>query len=157
MRPRKVLTLFFLVSLLGVGYYSMQAAPVLSDQEYSYHGETAWRTDVSEAREAAAAQDRPMLVYFWTTWCTYCEKYNNNVYSSPTVQNRLDEFVLLAVNLDDDSPEASRLKQRYNADYPPQHVAVKPDGTQLVKVPGYAPKDDFLAYLEQAQSRYDQR
>ncbi|WP_458185591.1 thioredoxin family protein [Haladaptatus sp. NG-WS-4] len=153
MTPRKALTLLFLVALLGIGYSSMNAAPVLSDDSYSYHGGTQWHTNFSEARQVAQEQDKPLLVYFWTTWCTYCEDYNQKVYSDPAVRNHLDEFVLVAVNLDDNSQSAARLKQRYNANYPPQHVAVTPQGEQLVKINGYAKKDAFITYLEKAQRR----
>jgi thiol:disulfide interchange protein len=152
--PRKASTLAFLALVLGIGYLSMHAAPVMSDEKYSYHGDTAWRTDFSEARQMAAEQDRPIVVYFWTTWCTYCEDYNRNVYSDPTVQSRLDDFVLVAVNLDSDGSEATRLKQRYNVNYPPQHVVVTPDGEVLTRISGYAPKGDFVSYLDRADREF---
>ena len=85
MNPRKLFTLTLLMTALGIGYYSMNAAPVLSDESHSYHGDTAWGTDVDEALEAAAAEDKPVLVYFWTTWCTYCEEYNANAYTDPGI------------------------------------------------------------------------
>jgi len=153
--PRKASTLAFLTLVLGIGYLSMHAAPVMSDDKYSYHGDTEWRTDFSEAKEVAAEQDRPIVVYFWTTWCTYCEDYNRKVYSDPTVQSRLDDFVLVAVNLDDDGTEASRLKQQYNVNYPPQHVIITPDGEELTRISGYAPKQDFLGYLDRADRQYN--
>jgi thiol:disulfide interchange protein len=155
MNPRKTLSLLFLLGVLTVGYVSMGAAPVKSDGQYSYHGETAWRTNVTAAMQDAAAQDKPVLLYFWTTWCTYCEDYNREVYSSPVVQNRLDEFVLVAVNMDRDTEAVTRLQRQYNVNYPPQHVAVTANGTQLSKLPGYAPEDDFVAYLDRSQARYN--
>jgi thiol:disulfide interchange protein len=155
MTPRKVLTLLFLASLLGIGYLSMNAAPLLSDQSYSYHGGTKWHTNVTEAQQIAERQDKPMLIYFWTTWCTYCEDYNQKVYSDAAVRDDLDEFVLVAVNLDDGSPSATRLQQRYDATYPPQHVAVTPDGETLVEINGYAKKEAFRQYLERARRRYN--
>ncbi|WP_170977254.1 thioredoxin family protein [Halorussus salinisoli] len=155
MNPRKSMTLVFLILLLGIGYVSMDAAPVLSDEEYSYHGDTAWRTNFSDARQVAAEQDKPVVVYFWTTWCTYCEDYNRKVYPDPDVQSHLDDFVKVAVNLDSDAPEASQLKRQYNADYPPQHVIVTPDGEELVRISGYADRDSFIQYLETAKQRAD--
>jgi thiol:disulfide interchange protein len=151
MDSRKVLTLAFFALVLSVGYYSMNAAPVQSDESYSYHGETKWHTNMTEAQTIASSQDKPILIYFWTTWCTYCEDYNQQVYSDSSVQAELDEFVLLAVNLDSDRPTATNQSQRYDVSYPPQHVAVTADGEQLTKLPGYAPKDDFLSYLQRSQ------
>ena len=154
MESRKALTIAFFVLVLSIGYYSMGAAPVRSDSGYSYHGGTEWHTNVTEAQSIAANQDKPILVYFWTTWCTYCEDYNEQVYDTPAVRNQLDEFVLLAVNLDSSQSSHVGVAQQYNADYPPQHVVTTPNGTQVSKLPGYASKNDFLGYLEQAQQRY---
>ncbi len=157
MNPRKLFTLTLLITALGIGYYSMNAAPVLSDESHSYHGDTAWRTDVDEALEAAAAEDKPVLVYFWTTWCTYCEEYNANAYTDPGILDRLDEFVLLAVNLDDGSESAARLQTEYNANYPPQHVAITPEGEVLVEINGYAEPDAFATYLDDARAAWERR
>ena len=154
MNPRKAMTIAFFALLLGIGYFSMNAAPVLSDEGYSYHGEVKWQTNYSSAVETAAAEDEPVVIYYWTTWCTYCEDYNRNVYSDPAVQSELDEFTKVAVNLDSDSESATRLQQRYNINYPPQHVIVTPEGEVLTRIPGYAAKDDFLSYLETAKQRY---
>ena len=151
--PRKAATLAFLALILGIGYLSMHSAPVLSDESYSYHGDTKWHTDFSEAKKVASEQDKPIVVYFWTTWCTYCEDYNRNAYSNPTVKSELDDFVLVAINLDSDATEASRLQQRYNVNYPPQHVIITPEGEELTSITGYAPTEDFLGYLERAKQK----
>jgi thioredoxin-related protein len=154
MNPRKAMTIAFLAALLGIGYFSMNAAPVLSGEGYSSHGETRWQTDYADAVETAAAEDEPVVIYFWTTWCTYCEDYNQNHYSDPAVRSELDGFTKVAVNLDSDAEDATRLQQRYNVNYPPQHVIVTPEGEVLTRIPGYAPTEDFLAYLESAKERY---
>jgi len=153
--PRKATTLAFFALVLGIGYLSMHTAPVLSDERYSYHGETEWRTNFSDAQQVAAERDKPIVLYYWTTWCTYCEDYNQEAYSDPAVKSALDEFVLVAVNLDSDAPEASRLQQRYNVNYPPHHVIVTPEGEELTRIAGYASTQDFLAYLERAQQAAD--
>lgn len=151
MKPRKTITLAFFLLLLGIGYVSMHAAPVLSDENYSYHGDTKWQTDYTEARQTAASQDKPIVLYFWTTWCTYCEDYNQKHYQDPTVKAKLSEFVTVAVNLDSDAGKSTELQQRYNVNYPPQHVIITPDGEEILSIPGYAEKDDFIGYLDQAK------
>lgn len=149
MRPRKILTFVFIALLLSIAYLSMHAAPVLSNENFSYHGGTAWRTNFTEAKQLATEQDKPIIIYFWTTWCTYCEDYNEKVYPNATVQSHLNDFVKVAVNLDGDSS----LQQRYNVNYPPQHVIITHDGKVLVRIPGYANKGDFIAYLKAAKQR----
>jgi len=149
------MTLAFFAMLLGIGYISMHTAPTLTDANYSYHGDTQWRTNFTEARTVAATEDRPIVVYFWTTWCTYCEDYNRDVYSDPAVQSDLDGFVKVAVNLDSDAPAATRLQRRYDVNYPPQHVIVTPEGEVLVRITGYAPTPDFRTYLADGERAYD--
>jgi thiol:disulfide interchange protein len=155
MKPRKAMTLAFFVVLLSIGYFSMHAAPTLSDENYSYHGDTRWQTNMTAAEQTAASEGKPVIVYFWTTWCTYCEDYNQKVYADPTVQSELDDFVKVAVNMDDDGGAASRLQRTYNVNYPPQHVIVTPEGEVLVRINGYAGIEDFLSYLEAAKQRYE--
>lgn len=157
MNPRKLFTISLLILALGIGYYSMNSATVLSDESYSYHGDTAWQTDVNESIETATEEDKPVLVYFWTTWCTYCEEYNQKAYTDQRIIDRLDEFVLLAVNLDDGSPSAKQLQQEYNANYPPQHVAITPEGEVLVEINGYAKPDSFATYLDDALEEWEDR
>ncbi|AXG11167.1 thioredoxin family protein [Haloplanus rubicundus] len=135
----------------------MNAAPALSDENYSYHGDTRWQTNMSAAQATAVAEDKPIVVYFWTTWCTYCEDYNREVYADPAVQSELDDFVKVAVNLDSDEPSASRLQRTYNVNYPPQHVIVTPDGEVLVRINGYAETSDFRSYLEAGKREYGAR
>jgi len=38
--PRKVFTITIFITAIGIGYYSMNAAPVLSDDSHTYHGDT---------------------------------------------------------------------------------------------------------------------
>lgn len=155
--PRKVFTITIFITAIGIGYYSMNAAPILSDDSYTYHGDTEWRTDIDDARQLAADREKPILIYFWTTWCTYCEDYNANAYSDPAVLEQLDDFVLLAVNLEDNSQQAGELQRRYDANYPPQHVAVTPDGEVLVEINGYAETDAFQGYLDEALQKWENR
>jgi len=98
------------------------------------------------------------LIYFWTTWCTYCEDYNANAYSDPAVLKQLDEFVLLAVNLEDNSQQAGALQQQYSANYIRHSiVAVTPDGEVLVEINGYAETDAFQGYLDEALEEWERQ
>ncbi len=147
MTPQKLLTIIVLVAILGFGYYSMTAAPVLSDHDYTYQGGIEWHEDPDEAMALAEEEEKPVLVYYWTTWCTYCQDYENDHYRDDAVQSELDEYVLLAVNLDNPGP-GSELVSDHGASYPPQHVIMTPDGETISELGGYVEKDRFLNELE---------
>jgi thiol:disulfide interchange protein len=149
MTPRKLLTVVVLAAVLGFGYYSMYAAPVLSVQNTTYQGGVEWQEDPDRARELAAERDAPILVYYWTTWCTYCQSYDENHYRDERVRDVLDEYVLLAVNIDEPGP-GEQLAARHEATYPPQHVVMTPGGEEVTRIGGYAQKDRFLAELRNA-------
>jgi len=146
MTPRKLLTIFVLVAVLGFGYYSMNAAPVLSDHDYTYQGGLEWHEDPDEALAVAEDREQPVLVYYWTTWCTYCQTYDDEHYQDDEVRDALDEYVLLAVNLDDPGPGAG-LAADHGASYPPQHVIMTNDREEVERLGGYVERDRFLQEL----------
>lgn len=146
MTPRKILTIFVLVAVLGFGYYSMNAAPVLSDHDRTYQGGVEWHEDPDEALELADQQDKPVLVYYWTTWCTYCQDYEEDHYRDEQVRDAFDEYVLLAVNIDDPGP-GGELASNHGVSYPPQHVIMTADGEELSELGGFVEKDRFLEVL----------
>ncbi|THE64737.1 thioredoxin family protein [Salinadaptatus halalkaliphilus] len=147
MTPRKLLTIVVLLAVLGFGYYSMQAAPVLSDHDYTYQGGIEWHEDPDEALEVAEQADKPVLVYYWTTWCTYCQQYEDDHYQDDDVRDALEEYVLLAINLDDPGPGMG-LAQDHGASYPPQHVLMTADEEPISELGGYVERDRFLEELE---------
>lgn len=144
--PQKLLTVVVLVAALGFGYYSMNAAPVLSDQDSTYQGGIEWHEDPDNAMSVAQEEDKPVLVYYWTTWCTYCEEYDENHYQDEEIRDALDEYVLLAINIDEPGPGAD-LAAEHDATYPPQHVIMSPEGEELSRIGGYVEEDRLLEEL----------
>lgn len=147
MTPRKLLTIVVLIAVLGFGYYSMNAAPVLSDQDYTYQGGIEWHEEPDEALAVADERDKPVLVYYWTTWCTYCQDYEEQHYQDEEIRDVLDEYVLLAINLDDPGPGMS-LAAEHEANYPPQHVIMTADEQEISRLGGFTEQDRFLEELE---------
>lgn len=142
MNPRKLLTIVVLVAVLGFGYYSMNAAPVLSDHDYTYQGGLEWHEDPDEALALAEERGQPVLVYYWTTWCTYCQTYDEEHYQDDDIRETLDEYVLIAVNLDDPGPGVG-LAAEHEASYPPQHVVMTEDREEITRLGGYVERDQF--------------
>jgi len=147
MNARKTITITFFLVVLGVGYYSMNAAPVVRDDAHTYQGGLEWETDPGTALDAAQSQDKPVLVYYWATWCTYCERYDKNHYRNETIRAAMDDYVLLAINIDDPG-NGTALVRQHQATYPPQHRIMTPNGDTVESVEGYIGRDELLATLE---------
>jgi len=146
MNTRKTLTVAFFVVVLAMGYYSMNAAPVVSDEAHTYEGGLEWQTEPGTALEMAQSQDKPILVYYWATWCTYCDTYSDDHYRNETVRAELDGYVLLAINLDEPGPGAE-LARQHEATYPPQHRIMTPEGETVTSIEGYVERQRMLRIL----------
>lgn len=149
MRYKKALTLSMLVVTMLFLYYSLSAAPLISDSNYTYLGGLRWYNTYDEGLKVAVAENKPMLVYFWAIWCTWCEKMNTEVYPDKEVSAILKEdFVLVAVDLDANKEDV----RRFNVQYPPNEIFVSPKGEVITRIPGYVRKEDFLPILLQVGS-----
>lgn len=145
-----------LISLTTVGalffvFYSATSSPVISDQRYTYLGGMEFYNSYEEGLKVAQKEDKPIFMYFWAIWCSYCKKYQTEVFPSPEVNRTLEEnFVLVAVDLDSNKKDASR----FNVQYPPHIIYLTPQGEIIGRIGGYTDKEDFLRRTEGALAHY---
>jgi thioredoxin-related protein len=63
-----------------------------------------WTTDWDKAMAASIAQKKPIIVDFYTDWCTWCKKLDEETYKDPQVQKRLkDGWIGVRINPEDTS------------------------------------------------------
>jgi thiol:disulfide interchange protein len=148
MDTRKAVTIAFFAVVLGMGYYSMNAAPVVDSGNKTYQGGLEWYKDPQAALSVAESENKPVLVYYWTSWCTYCDDYDSTHYRNETIRAELDDYVLVAINLDAPGAGQSMLNS-HEASFPPQHRILTPNGETVVSVEGYVGRDQFLRILRQ--------
>ena len=154
MHPKKTITIVSAVAILLFMYYSTDVSPVVSDETYTYIAGLNWYNDYEEGQRVALEQDKPMLVYFWATWCEFCEKMETEVYPDPRVNKILKEdFVLVAIDLDINKEDAGA----FSVWVPPAEKFVTPQGEIIDSVGGYLPEDSFLSVLQQVKMFYDSR
>lgn len=152
MNPKKALTISALVIAVSFVYYSMNAAPLISDEKYTYIAGMTWYKNYEDGQKAAIEQNKPMLVYFWAIWCKFCEKLHTEVYPSEEVNKMLrSDFVLVAVDLDTNKEDT----QRFGVQYPPYLIFLSPEGKILTRIPGYLPKEELLQIMKQTKARQE--
>lgn len=150
MKPKKAITILALVVVVFFAYYSMNAAPLISDENYTYLSGLSWYKTVDEGLQVAKQQSKPMLVYFWAIWCKYCEKLHTEVYPSAEINKMLrDDFVLVAVDLDVNKEDA----RSFNVQYPPHLVFLSPEGKILTRIPGYLSGEELLPIMKQVKAQ----
>ena len=69
-----------------------------------------WGTDFVGGVEQAHATGKPLLVYFYATWCPWSQKLDAEGFADPDVQRAASQFVL--VRLDGDAPGNAELMAR---------------------------------------------
>jgi len=148
MKPKKGITILALVVVVSFAYCSMNAAPLISDEKYTYISGMMWYKKYDEGQAVAAEQDKPVMVYFWAIWCKFCRTLHEDVYPDAEISKILGEdFVLVAVDLDENKTDA----QRFGVQYPPYLIFLDSQGKVLRADPGFMSKEQLLAVLKQVK------
>lgn len=92
----------------------------------------------------AKKESKPLLLYFYSDYCIYCEAMDRDVLLDKEIKKSLDaDTVYLRVNVD----KQTAIARRYNVRGYPTTWLVEPTGKRIAGVPGYIPKKDFKKIL----------
>ena len=123
MRSLPVLALILVLGL---------AAPALAE-------ETAvdWQTaPFAQLLERAQAENKPILIDWFTDWCGPCKVLDREVWADEAVGKQVDaDFI--AVKIDCEKGEGIELSKTYKIFNYPTVMVVAPDGTELDRTVGY--------------------
>jgi thiol:disulfide interchange protein len=90
-----------------------------------------WRSG-AEGYEAARREQQeanaPLVVYFYTDWCPYCDQFNERVLQTSEVQNALAPFAKVRIN-PEDGPKEEAISEQFGVSGYPSFFVV-PAGTQ---------------------------
>ncbi len=68
---------------------------------------------------AARAAGKPVMLDFYADWCIYCKTLEKNVFPDPRVRAVMRDWVLLQVDVTDQTPEQLALQKRFEVPAPP--------------------------------------
>lgn len=106
----------------------------------------AWyKGDVDAAFGAARADNRPVFLYWGAVWCPPCNQIKATIFNRQDFIERSRFFV--PVYIDGDSPSAQRLGARFNVSGYPTMILLKPDGTEITRLPGEVDADQYMRVL----------
>ncbi|HXR51832.1 MAG TPA: thioredoxin family protein [Steroidobacteraceae bacterium] len=97
--------------------------------------EIAWfGGSVEEALTAAAAQHKPVFLYWGAEWCPPCHDLKAHVFSRRDFQDKMRQFI--PVYLDGDAPGAQRLAGEFHVSGYPTAVVLRADRTEITRIAG---------------------
>ncbi len=102
----KIVVIISVVVIALFGYGARRA------KAYDFAGWEQGASGHDYARQQALNQEDPLIIYFSTDWCIWCQKLNKMYLESPDVQAALQPLLKVNINPDKGSSER-RLQQNY--------------------------------------------
>ncbi len=124
------------LSLLVTSSVASAAAPARSIE---------FHRSIEEARKAAKVE-RPTVLLFGATWCTWCRKMETDTLTDPKVMQAAGQFLWVKIDVDKDQ----ELAARYGVDGVPVAVMIDNQGRVLGAHNGFLSPDKFLAFLSKS-------
>ncbi|PIZ04536.1 MAG: thiol:disulfide interchange protein [Gammaproteobacteria bacterium CG_4_10_14_0_8_um_filter_38_16] len=109
-------------------------------------------SQINTALIKAEKNNQPVLLDFYANWCIDCKELDALTFHNPAVQAKLSHFVLLRVDLTNNSANDQALMKKYNVIAPPTILFFK-NGRELTaqRLIGFLPAKPFLKKISQIQ------
>jgi thiol:disulfide interchange protein len=149
MRSTRLLSTLLIAVLLLSGTLGLLSCSK-EGEETAAGDEIEWFTVFDEAMERARDKNRPVMIDFYTDWCSWCKQLDRTTYADQAVMKRAEEFVSLKVDADDQRPLAAR----YKVGAFPTILFINPEGIEIHRVVGFRPPADFLKEMDTAMGAF---
>jgi thiol:disulfide interchange protein DsbD len=116
--------------------------------ESSVESEILWY-DYEHGINTAQVENKPVMLYFHTSWCSWCEEMDDNTLSDVEVIQKSFDFVTINIDADD----RGDLKSRYDVYKYPTVVFLDATGNETNRVTGYVPSHVFLQAMSPSEVR----
>lgn len=110
--------------------------------------EDGWLDNLDDALKQAESEKKLVLVDFTATWCGWCTKLKEEVFSKDEfTQYVADKFVLVAIDAD----KNKELVDKYGVQGFPTIMVLDGEGKEVHKIVGFKPLDGFIEELKSVQ------
>jgi len=99
----------------------------------------------TEGLERGKKENKKILIKFHADWCTYCAVMDRSTYSDPEIVAYVNKY-FVPVEVDTDQNKGLAIRYRVNS--LPLNLFLKPDGEQILPLPGFVPPKMFIKFLK---------
>lgn len=131
---------------LGMLNKSSAAAPTsVRNNQYSL---------ASLKKEISEAKGQPVLLDFYADWCTSCTVMENTVFSNPLIEKELAHWVVIKVDLTQNTAQNKQIMRHFNVIAPPTYLFFSQDGLARpsLTTAGELSASEFSALLQKTES-----
>jgi len=109
---------------------------------------------VAELETELAQATRPVMLDFYADWCVSCKEMESFTFTKPNVAQRMNQLLLLQVDVTANNPEDRALLKRFKLFGPPGIIFFEPGGRERkdVRVVGFQEFNRFAANLDRVLS-----
>jgi cytochrome c biogenesis protein CcdA/thiol-disulfide isomerase/thioredoxin len=128
---------FGLFILATAAYYGYQAYTLFANRwvdpsavkaSVEEQLKSGWHSSLAQGIAAARAEQKPLLIDFWATWCKNCLTMDKTTFENEQVKAALANYVKVKFQAEDlDAQPAKALMQKFNAVGLPTYVILRPN------------------------------
>jgi len=93
----------------------------------------SWKHDLVAALKEAGDSGKPVMVDFYTEWCSWCKKLDADTYTNSNIQKLAEKFICVKVDAD----KAPETATKYGVSGYPTIIFLNSSGTPVERVIGY--------------------
>lgn len=112
--------------------------------EYCLCFAVTWRYDLKDALKAAINNKKPLMVDFYTEWCGWCKKLDQDVYTDSKVNQLARQFICVKVDADKYREDV----KKYSVSGYPTVLFLNSEGLLLSKIVGYQQAAPFANIMQ---------
>jgi thioredoxin-related protein len=159
-KPALFFAIIVLVILAAYGYRmnSSTAQPKTSPKAAAVKSDGIWTADWNAALVKAKAEKKPVFVDFYTDWCGWCKKLDQETYADAAVQKKLrEEWINIKVDAEDESKRGTfdgkvmtypQLTRSFGVRGYPALLFLDKEGKPVGMIPGFLPAKEFGRALD---------
>jgi len=133
------------VLMIGSSVFVMQTTKQTQNKNHHY----IYVKNLEQLDHIVATSKQPIMLDFWATWCVSCKELDNITFKDPKVLQSLKGYLLLKVDVTNNTQDDKALMKRFNLFGPPALIFFK-NGKELKnkRIICYKSPDEFLEIIK---------